>query len=83
LINQNHTKRGLKKPRAAQFNFRWRQPRNFENVTLVARQREHFWGFLADFFEREIMLFIGKPKGRSMMISNFFDAELPSKRGVF
>jgi len=26
-----------------------RQPRNFENVTLVARRREHFQGFLAIF----------------------------------
>jgi len=28
--------------------FFWRrQPRNFENVTLVARQKVHFWDFLA------------------------------------
>jgi len=27
--------------------FLWRQPRNFENVTLGARRREHLRGFFA------------------------------------
>jgi len=31
-----------------------RQPRNFENTTLVARQREHFRGFLAIFLVAQI-----------------------------
>jgi len=30
------------------------QPRNFENVTLEARRREHFRSFLADFFVAEL-----------------------------
>jgi len=46
------------KPREVQFqktarsavSFLWRQLRNFENMTLVARRRKHFGGFLADFF---------------------------------
>jgi len=31
------------------FIFLQRQPRKFENVTLVARQRQLFWGFLVIF----------------------------------
>ena len=30
------------------------QPRNFENVTLVARRREHFWGVLAIFLVTQL-----------------------------
>ena len=40
---------GFKKPRGAWFSFLRRQPRNFANVTLVARRREHFRGFWAKF----------------------------------
>jgi len=31
-----------------------RQPRNFENVTVVARRKEHFWGFLAIFLVAQL-----------------------------
>jgi len=31
-----------------------RQPRNFENITLVARLREHFRGFLAIFLVAQL-----------------------------
>ena len=31
-----------------------RQPRNFENTTLVARRRKHFWVFLAIFLVAQI-----------------------------
>jgi len=31
-----------------------RQPRNFENTTLVARRREHFWFFLAIFLVAQL-----------------------------
>jgi len=34
--------------------FLQRQPRNFENVTLVARRRKCFWGFWSDFFIAEL-----------------------------
>jgi len=34
--------------------FLWRQPWNFENMTLVARRREHFQGFLAIFFVAQL-----------------------------
>jgi len=30
------------------------QPRNLENVTLVARRREHFWGFWAMFLVSQL-----------------------------
>jgi len=30
------------------------QPRNFENVTLVAREREHFWGFWVIFLVAQL-----------------------------
>jgi len=51
------------KPREARFQkivrsvvlyFLRRQQRNFENITLVARWREHFRGYLADFFVVEL-----------------------------
>jgi len=31
-----------------------RQLRNFENVTLVARRRKHFWGVLAIFLVAQL-----------------------------
>jgi len=34
--------------------FLWRQPRNFENVTSVARQRDHFWDFWAIFLVAQL-----------------------------
>ena len=44
-------------PREVRFgavSFLWRQPRNFENVTLVAHRRKHFGGVLADCFVAEL-----------------------------
>jgi len=41
------------KPHAARFFFLRRQPRNFENVPLVARRKEHFLGFWTDFLVAE------------------------------
>jgi len=43
-MNQNRAKHGFKKPTADSFFAR--QPQIFENVTLVARRKEHFQGFL-------------------------------------
>jgi len=34
--------------------FCWRQPRNFENVTVVAHRRKHFRGSWAVFFVAEL-----------------------------
>jgi len=47
-------KRGFEKLRFARFLFLRRQPRNFENVTLVACRREHFQGFLAIFLVAQL-----------------------------
>jgi len=41
------------KPRATRFRKKNRVFRIFENLTIVARRREHFRGFLADFFVAE------------------------------
>jgi len=39
-----------------------RQPRKFENLTLVARQREHFWRFW------RILLLLNSIKKRGVLI---------------
>jgi len=51
LMNE---KRGFKKPRTAWFFFWRRQLRNFANLTLVARRREHFWGVLVIFLVAQL-----------------------------
>ena len=50
----SRAKRSFKKLCGARFSFLRRQPRNFENTTLVARRREHFRGFLAIFLVAHI-----------------------------
>jgi len=40
-------------------------PRNFENVKLVSRRREHFRGFLADLFVAKL-----PPKGNVLIYKN-------------
>ena len=47
-------KRGFKNPRGAWLSLWRRQPRNFENMTLVARRRQHFQGFLALFLVAQL-----------------------------
>jgi len=44
----------FEKPRGATFSFLLRQPQIFENVTLVARRREYFRGFLAIFLVAQL-----------------------------
>jgi len=48
-INQNCTKCGFETLCRAGALFLRREPRNFENMTLVTRRKEHFGGFLAIF----------------------------------
>jgi hypothetical protein len=49
----------------------WRQPRNFEDVTLVARRGKHFRGpgFLANFFVAEF------PQKRGCFIHRYFNTQ--------
>jgi len=53
FISYNRAKRGFKPCRARCFLLR-RQLRLFKNVTLVARWREHFHGFLAIFLVAQL-----------------------------
>jgi len=56
LINEliETAKRGSKNRAELDFSFLQRQPRNFENTTLVARPREHFRCFLTIFLVAQL-----------------------------